>query len=139
MTKTLYVWIILSQLLAITTDSGAQAAQAPVPAATGSNLQVLPADTSQAELLELMARYTQELGVACTFCHAQNARTQAVDFASDENPMKQVARVMIGMVHDINDKYLAQVGDRRYARPISCGNCHRGQTYPPPFDPMGHP
>jgi hypothetical protein len=100
-----------------------------------SNLQVIPKDTSQAQIFELMARYNLELGVACTFCHAQDAQTQQVDFASDENPMKQVARIMIGMVHDINHKYLSQVGDRRYAKPISCGNCHQGQTYPPGFDP----
>jgi Photosynthetic reaction centre cytochrome C subunit len=147
MSKTLCLWIVLSGVLAITADSGALAAdatarqsqQAATPAVAGNNLQVLPKDTSQTELLELMARYTQELGVACTFCHAQNAQTQAVDFASDENPMKQVARIMIGMVHDINHKYLSQVGDRRYAKPISCGNCHQGQTYPPEFDPASHP
>jgi len=113
--------------------SGVSASDA-ASAAAGKNLQVLPRDIGQAELLEFMARYTQELGVACTFCHAQNAQTQEIDFISDENPMKQVARIMIGMVHDINHKYLAQVGDRRYAKPISCGNCHQGQTYPPEFD-----
>jgi hypothetical protein len=147
MSKTLCLWIVLSGVLAITTDSGAVAAgsaapgpqQAVTPGAAGSNLQVLSKDTSPTELLGLMTQYSQELGVACTFCHAQNARTQGMDFASDESPMKQVARVMISMVHDINDKYLSQVGDRRYAKPISCGNCHQGQTYPPEFDPARHP
>jgi len=83
----------------------------------------------------LMNRYGQELGVQCTFCHATNPQTQQVDFASDENPAKQTARIMIGMLRDINDKYLAQVSDRRYAVPITCGNCHQGQTYPPAFEP----
>ena len=97
------------------------------------NLKVLPMSTSDADVIVLMVRYGQELGVQCGFCHAEDSQTQQLDFASDENPRKQTARIMIGMVSDINNKYLAQVGDRRYAVPISCGNCHQGQTYPPPF------
>jgi len=41
---------------------------------------------------------------------------------------------MIAMTNDLNTKYLAQVGDRRYAEPFTCGNCHRGQMQPPPFE-----
>jgi len=100
-----------------------------------TNLQVLPKGISEADTVLLMVRYGQELGVQCTFCHVENPQTQQVDFVSDENPRKQTARIMIGMVRDINSKYLAQVGDRRYAVPISCGNCHQGQTYPPSFQP----
>jgi len=109
------------------------AAIAAGPAAQPRNLQVLPASLSDAEVVQLMVRYGQELGVQCSFCHAENAQTQQLDLRSDENPRKQIARIMIGMVSDINNKYLAQVSDRRYAVPISCGNCHQGQTFPPPF------
>jgi photosynthetic reaction center cytochrome c subunit len=97
------------------------------------NLKVLPQDISDAQIIQLMVRYGQELGVQCGFCHAEDPQTQQVDFASDENPRKQTARIMIGMVGDINNKYLAEVDDRRYAVPITCGNCHQGQTYPPAF------
>jgi len=100
-----------------------------------TNLQVLPQGISEADTVLLMVRYGQELGVQCTFCHVENPQTQQVDFVSDENPRKQTARIMIGMVRDINFKYLAQVGDRRYAVPISCGNCHQGQTFPPSYQP----
>jgi hypothetical protein len=86
-----------------------------------TNLTVLPKNMSEADIIQLMARYTQ------------------VDFASDENPRKQTARIMMGMLSDINNKYLPQVGDRRYAAPISCGNCHQGQTYPPVFEPRSQP
>jgi hypothetical protein len=103
------------------------------------NLKVLPISTSAADVIQLMVRYGQELGVQCVFCHAENPQTQQVDFASDEDPRKQTARIMIGMLSDINIKYLAQVGDRRYAVPISCGNCHQGQTYPPAFQPKSAP
>jgi hypothetical protein len=109
---------------------------------TGSlrtNLAVLPKSMSVADIISLMARYTQELGVQCGFCHVENPQTQQLDYASDENPRKQTARIMIGMLSDINNKYLPQVGDRRYAAPISCGNCHQGQTYPPVFDPRSQP
>jgi len=115
------------------------AAIAAGPAAQPRNLQVLPASLSDAEVVQFMVRYGQELGVQCSFCHAENAQTQQLDLRSDENPRKQIARIMIGMVSDINNKYLAQVGDRRYAVPISCGNCHQGQTFPPPFQLSSSP
>jgi nitrate reductase cytochrome c-type subunit len=41
---------------------------------------------------------------------------------------------MIGMLSDINTKYLAQVSDRRYSTPLTCGNCHQGQTTPPVYE-----
>jgi Photosynthetic reaction centre cytochrome C subunit len=104
------------------------------PVLSASNLQVLPKETAYADLVVLMTRYSGELGVQCVFCHTQNPRTQQIDFASDESPAKLTARIMIGMVRDINDKYLAQVSDRRYAVPIRCGNCHQGQTFPPAFE-----
>jgi hypothetical protein len=103
------------------------------------NLKVLPPAISDANLILLMVRYGQELGVQCAFCHVENPQTRQVDFSSDENPMKQTARIMIGMLSDINTKYLAQVGDRRYAVPITCGNCHQGQTFPPTFEPKSSP
>lgn len=103
------------------------------------NLQVLPSDISYVDLMTLMMRYSQELGVQCVFCHAQNPSTEQIDFAADDSPAKLTARIMIGMVRDINGKYLAQVSDRRYAVPITCGNCHRGQTFPPPFEAKGQP
>jgi len=107
--------------------------RASITSTVTRNLQVLPTGLSDTDVLLLMVRYGQELGVQCSFCHAENPQTQQLDLRSDENPRKQIARIMIGMVSDINNKYLAQVGDRRYAVPISCGNCHQGQTFPPPF------
>jgi hypothetical protein len=111
----------------------------PVGALLASNLQVLPRDTSYADLVLLMTRYSQDLGVQCVFCHTQNPQTEQVDFASDESPAKLTARIMIGMLRDINGKYLAQVSDRRYAVPITCGNCHQGRTFPPVFEPKLSP
>ncbi len=112
--------------------SAATASLAADAAPTPRNLRVLPKDTPQAEVLKLMARYSQELGVQCVFCHAETPH--GVDFASDQSPAKLTARVMINMLNDINTKYLAQVSDQRYATPLTCGNCHQGQTTPPVYE-----
>ena len=106
-----------------------------IAAASGTherNLKVLPKDIPDGELAGLMVRYSRELNVQCQFCHAEGP--QGIDFASDESPQKLTARVMIGMLNDINTKYLAQVSDRRYAVPLTCGNCHQGQTMPPAYE-----
>ena len=100
-----------------------------------TNLKVLPKDISADDLDRLMHRYQAELGAPCGYCHEENRETKHIDFASDENPVKETARFMISMTGDINNKYLAQLGDRRYSEPISCGNCHWGQIDPPSFEP----
>jgi len=110
---------------------------APVSTATypkPTNLKVLSKDISGPDLHKLMRRYASDLGVPCGYCHEENAQTKKLDFASDENPMKETARFMIKMTDDISDKYLAQLGDRRYADPFTCGNCHQGQVQPPAFE-----
>ncbi len=103
-----------------------------------TNLKVLPKDLSGDQIDALMHRYQQELGAPCGYCHVEiekDDHTKEIDFASDENPIKQTARIMIGMTSDLNGKYLAQLGDRRYAEPLTCGNCHQGQIDPPVFEP----
>lgn len=99
------------------------------------NLKVLPQSITEDELKKRMHEYEQGLGVPCGYCHVQDAQTKQIDYASDDNPIKQTARLMITMTRDINTKYLAQLGDRRYAQPVTCGNCHQGQADPPDFEP----
>lgn len=119
-------------LLRLAIGAAPQAAQADI-GAKPRNLKVLPNDISPADLIELMARYSQELGVQCQFCHAEGP--QGIDFVSDQSPAKQTARVMIAMLSDINNKYLAEIRDQRYSVPLTCGNCHLGQTTPPVYEP----
>jgi hypothetical protein len=68
-----------------------------------------------------MPAFVAALGVGsqggCMFCHVQ-------DRSSDENPMKDKARMMISMVKDINSKYPATEGK------VTCYTCHRGKTEP---------
>lgn len=87
------------------------------------NLKVLTAE----EYGPLMRTYTAALGVQCTYCHAPGG-----NFASDENPHKDVARTMITMVKEMNSKYLAG------KKEVTCYTCHRGAEEPltaPPETP----
>jgi hypothetical protein len=100
------------------------------------NLKVLPPDISTPDLGRLMKGFERDLGVTCSHCHVEDPTTRKFDYASDENPAKSQARLMIIMLRDINEKYLPQLGgDRRYAVPVTCGSCHQGQSSPPAFEP----
>jgi hypothetical protein len=105
------------------------------------SLQVLPKDISRADLTAKMRGYTGALGVQCSFCHVENPDTQRVtDFSLDDNRHKIVARRMILMTQEINEKYLTRPGsDRPPDHPITCGNCHLGHEQPPAFVPPPPP
>jgi Photosynthetic reaction centre cytochrome C subunit len=100
-----------------------------------TNLRILPKESSAAEIRDLMEQYNAALGVSCEHCHTRNPTTRQFDYAADDNPAKQTARVMIAMLNDINTRYLAQLDDQRYATLVSCGNCHLGHREPPEFEP----
>jgi len=138
--------IRIASLLGVATFAvaGATAIQEPVrhlaTASAQSNppathLKVLPKDTSAQDIYKIMAGMQRDLGVQCGFCHEEDPDSKQINYASDENPRKEMARAMMRMTNDINTKYLGQLGDRQYAPPITCGNCHLGQMHPPPFDP----
>lgn len=125
-------------------SASAQTATAPVsaPAAPSTqntapafkNLKVLPDNISRDDLRKLMRQFTGDLGVECEFCHAAaDPVTRREDRASDANPAKETARYMIQMTDDLNTRYLEQMPDRRYADPITCGTCHRGEKHPSVF------
>lgn len=82
------------------------------------NLKVLTEEQMQAGI---MRQFTQALGVQCTHCHVQG------NFASDENPKKDVARLMITMVKDINAKLPASPDAKAK---VTCYTCHRGAVTP---------
>ncbi len=79
------------------------------------NLKILPADVN---LRQVMGGIARSLGVMCTYCHVQG------DFASDDNPKKNIARGMMRMVDDINSRF--PDGKRH----VGCWTCHRGKTEP---------
>jgi len=139
------LWLVGCAAIGIATVAGSQG-PATHPAGAGAaadapshtkptNLKVLPKNISGGDLDRLMKRFTQDLGVRCGYCHDENSDTKKINYESDENPVKETARFMIKMNEDINTKYLGQLGDRRYAEPLTCGNCHQGQVDPPTFQP----
>jgi len=107
----------------------------PSQLASPVNLRVLPKDTSAADVKSLMEQYNQDLGVTCDHCHSTDIHTRKPDYASDDNPAKQTARLMIAMLNEINTRYIAQLDDQKYVTMVTCGNCHQGQTEPPEFIP----
>jgi len=125
----------------------AAVATAQTPPAPGSgplappykNLQVLPKDITQAQLVGNMKFFAQSLGVRCTHCHVgqEGQPLSTFDFASDAKQTKLTARKMLVMVHRINEQ---DFGVKDFANvKVTCFTCHRGSihplTAPPPAEP----
>jgi hypothetical protein len=91
--------------------------QARRPQPDPKNLKVLKV-TKGPEVIQIMRTFTAGLGVKCDFCHVQG------NFASDDNPKKEIARHMISMAMDIN----SQFHDGKMH--VTCYTCHRGETEP---------
>ena len=109
----------------------AGAARPAPPPYVPKNLKVLPANT---DLRAVMGGFEGALGVECEFCHTADRN----DRASDANPMKDVARYMIKMTDDLNEKYMAQLPKAPNVdadAKVQCGTCHRGHSKPEAFVP----
>jgi hypothetical protein len=115
--------LVLSLALVMSLTLSAQEKKGPSPFASPKNLKVLPTEGLQ----PAMAAYRAGLGVMCTYCHVQG------DFASDENPKKNIARAMIRMANDINSKFPDGKAH------VSCYTCHRGETEPKMAAPAAAP
>jgi hypothetical protein len=106
------------------------------------NLKVLPPNTTPDELMKIMGGFTQQLGVHCTFCHAEDAATKHPNFASDLKPEKNGARTMMRMTQEVNTKYMSQIHDpdaTEADKTVTCGTCHRGHNMPVVFKAPEHP
>ncbi len=91
------------------------------------NLKVLPKNISHEELEGVMRNFKNALGVKCGFCHApQKDNPQKLDFASDDNHHKEIARGMMKMTARINKKYFKE-GE---AMTVTCYTCHHGNEEP---------
>ncbi len=94
------------------------------------NLKVLTMDV---KVGQVMQRFTVGLGVQCSYCHT------AGNFASDDNPKKEIARKMLVMIKQINQnfpdagndfnnsRYLPFPEGKQY---VTCYTCHQGETKP---------
>lgn len=91
--KTIVFSILLSTVLILSAFMPQQEDKKPV------NLKVLPKNISEKELDDIMDGFKAALGVKCNFCHTpRKDNPKKLDFASDENPKKEIARNMIRMV-----------------------------------------
>jgi len=81
------------------------------------NLKVLTG-MGGAQVIQIMRNMNAALGVECVTCHVQG------DFASDENPKKETARMMLTMTREVNAKF----ADGK--QHVTCYTCHRGSTEP---------
>jgi hypothetical protein len=107
------LFICATSLLA---QRGRGGGEAPViPPGPPKNLKILPADVN---IQQTMGAFRTALGVQCNYCHAQG------DFASDDNPRKNMARNMLRIAADIN----ATFPDGK--RHVTCYTCHRGEAKP---------
>lgn len=96
-----------------------------------TNLKVLPKNISAEELEGTMKAFNKSLGVKCGHCHAPKSNgEEGLDFASDENPKKDIARDMIKMTNKINKKYFKYHDDEGMLKQIGCSTCHNGQAEP---------
>ena len=77
------------------------------------NLKILAPDAVR----DTMQAFTMALGVMCDHCHVQ-------DRSSDENPKKDIARMMLTMTREINGKF---PDGKQHVR---CYTCHRGDIKP---------
>ena len=89
--------------------------KAPLPPPT--NLKVLKVSTGP-EVGQIMRTFTVGLGVQCIYCHVQG------NYASDDNPKKEIARHMITITQQVN----GNLGEGKLR--VSCYTCHRGEPEP---------
>jgi photosynthetic reaction center cytochrome c subunit len=111
-------------LLTIAFTSGqAQTEQKPATAEQAfKNVRVLkgiPVD----QFMATMGFFSASLGETCTDCHSAESGGNWDKYA-DDNPRKNTARAMIGMMNAINKTYF------RGRREITCYSCHRGVERP---------
>ena len=116
-------------------DGAAPAASqaGPVPSDRPQNLKVLPDTMSREAVIAVMRNFTTSLGVRCSHCHVpyDPAKPDSLNFVSDANPTKDVARGMMRMVREINGDILPdipQLGDNPMQ--VGCMTCHRGAPRP---------
>lgn len=126
---------ILLLLLAggLTIAAVAQDNDKKAEARRAENLKVLPKNISHDSLISIMKVYSFSLGVKCNFCHTKSATEKDhLDFASDDNKHKHIARDMMRMTAKINKKYFGShdEAEEHTTLAVSCFTCHRGHDEP---------
>ena len=97
------------------------AAGGPSATETYKNVKVLT-DVSAAEFMRLQYAITDWVAPkqGCDYCHV------GTNYAADDKPQKNVARIMLQMTRHLNADWDTHVG----AAGMTCYTCHRGQPIP---------
>lgn len=105
---------------------------------TYKNLKVLPKNTNKTQMDSIMRQYAAALGVRCNFCHQFNEQQRAMDFASDGNEHKGIARQMMKMTAKLNSKYFDVKDSKKLTAKleVSCYTCHNGKAEPAKLAPV---
>lgn len=135
-----FATVALAGSLAIAQEGRRGGAPAAPPEPT--NLKVLPAGTTTAQLLPAMRAFAAALGTNCGYCHVWTGPGLPTNnYASDEKPTKDIARAMMRMATQANESIAAATkkpADQQTR--VQCMTCHRGEAIPklpPPAAPAG--
>ncbi len=106
------------------------------------NLKVLPKNINKEQMDSVMRHFSASLGVKCNYCHQFNQEQKSMDFASDANEHKGIARQMMRMTTGLNKKYfhIKNAKNLTTKLEVTCFSCHNGKTEPmrlAPFVPRG--
>ena len=90
------------------------------------NLQMFK-ELKAGQIPGIMETWSHSLGTMCGHCHTVD------QWAKEDKPEKQIARDMLSMLSNINQKELANIKNLDSKNPeISCWTCHVGRIKPPP-------
>ena len=124
--------VVLAGSLAMAQAPEGRRGGAPAPPPEPTNLKVLPPTTTTAQLLPAMRAFSAALGTNCGYCHVwTGAGLPTNDYASDEKPAKEVARVMMRMAGEVNQNLAANIKKPAdQLTRVQCMTCHRGEAIP---------
>lgn len=96
-----------------------------------TNLQVLPKDATQEQLMSVMKAASLSLGVRCWYCHEGTGDDfSTFNFAADTKEAKLTARAMLRLTSQINAAIKDVGPNKGDAGKVTCMTCHRGNKTP---------
>lgn len=123
--------LLLMAGISVAVVVGTRAAVVPQLPGRYTNLQVLPKDIREDQLMAVMKNAAQSLGVRCWYCHdGSGDDLSTYNFAADTKEPKATARVMLRLTSQLNAA-LKDVGPHKGdTGKVTCQTCHRGNKTP---------
>ncbi|QOW09765.1 c-type cytochrome [Kaistella flava (ex Peng et al. 2021)] len=125
---------IIGVIITLTTNSTKTYRPVSEMQSEWKNLKILPQDITKDSLMFVMHTFNNSLGVDCSHCHTpKKDNPDKMDFPSDANKNKEIARGMLKMTNDINANYFlphAPDPKPKQITSVYCITCHRGNPNP---------